>query len=73
MSFHGNKFEIKTVITNNLLNDIYNLMFGDVVIHHSHFTDEIVGCHLKLCNRGKHKAWFPYFHIIFSAFIFSLL
>ena len=42
MSFPGNKFEIKTVITNNFLNDIYNLMFADVVTI-SNFTDEIVG------------------------------
>ena len=42
MSFPGNKFETKTVITKNFLNDIYNLMFGDVVTI-SNFTDEIVG------------------------------
>lgn len=42
MKFPENKFEIRTVITNNFLNDIFNLMFGDLVIHHSNVTEEII-------------------------------
>ena len=42
INFLKNKFETKTVIIKKKLNNIFNLMFGDVAIHYSHVTVEII-------------------------------
>ena len=56
INFPKNKFEIKTVITNNFLNDAVNPIFGDVVIHHSHVTDEIIDYPHNFYNKKMREA-----------------
>ena len=51
MNFPDKQLEIKTVITKNFLNDVSNLMFGEVVIHYLHITGKIVGYAYNCCNK----------------------
>lgn len=51
INFLKNKFETKTVITKKKLNNIFNLMFGDVAIHYSHVTVETIDYAHNFCNR----------------------
>ena len=51
INFPRSKFEIKTVIMNSFLNDTFNLIFGDVVIHHLHVTWEINDYPHNFCNK----------------------
>ena len=58
MKFPQNKFEIKTLVTKHFFNDIINLMFGDIVIHHLDVRGEIIGyvhdfCYKKLKENQK--------------------
>ena len=55
MKFPENSFEIKMLVTKNLLNDIINLMVGSVVIHPSHMTGDIIGYAHDFCNRKLKK------------------
>ena len=55
MKFPENSFEIKMLVTKNLLNDIINLMVGSVVIHSSHMTGDIIGYAHDFCNRKLKK------------------
>ena len=51
INFPENKFQIKNVITKHFLNDIFNLMVRDDVIHHSHVTGEIIDYAHNLSNK----------------------
>ena len=45
------KYKIKTVVTKNFYNNVFDLLFGDVVIHHSHITGKIIGYAHDFCNK----------------------
>ena len=45
------KYKIKTVVTKNFYNNVFDLLFGDVVIHHSHITGKIIGNAHDFCNK----------------------
>ena len=51
MNFADKQLVVKTVITKNFLNNVSNLMFGEVVIHHLHIMGKIVGYAYNFCNK----------------------
>ena len=69
MDFPQNKFEIKTVVTKEFFNNVRNLIYGGYVIHHSHVTDEIIGCAHDFCNEKIREN--TYFIPVFEHNLFS--
>ena len=50
MKFPQNKFECETVATNDLSENIHEIINAKVHLHHSHFTGEVIGYALDFCN-----------------------
>ena len=68
MKFPENIYEIKFLLTKNFLNNVINLMVGDVVIHDSHKSGEIGYAH-DFCNKKlkENQRFIPVFtHNLFS-------
>ena len=57
MKLPDNKYKIKTVVTKNFYNNVFDLLFGDVVIHHSHITGKIISYanNFAIKSLDKHK------------------
>lgn len=51
MKFPPKRSEIKTLVTKNFFNGVLNLMFGEIVIHHSHVNGQIVGYSHNFYNK----------------------
>ena len=51
MKFPENNHGIKPIVTKNIFNDIMNLVFGNVVIYHSHVRGKIIGYAHDFCNK----------------------
>lgn len=43
MKFLQNKIEIKTLAIKNFFNNVINFIFGEIVIHNSHVSSDIIG------------------------------
>ena len=43
MKFLQNKIEIKTLVIKNFFNNVINFIFGEIVIHNSHVSSDIIG------------------------------
>ena len=74
MNFPSNKFDIKTVVTKNVYNNMINLMYWSYVIHHSHVTSEINRCAHNFCTQKVRKNLkfvfvFPHKMFIFDSFL----
>lgn len=51
MKFPQNNTEIKTLVTKNIFNNVINFIFGEIVVHHSHVSGDIIGYAHVFCNR----------------------
>ena len=52
--FPGYDEEIKVFVSKNVLDTILNLVFNDIVIHHSHISGNVIGYAHNFCNQ-KYK------------------
>ena len=69
MDFPDNEFEIKTVVTKDLI-------YGGYVIPHSHVTGEVIGYTHDFCNkkiRENHNLILVFAHNLFSFNFFFVL
>ena len=71
MDLLKNKFEFLTKITKNFFSNVINLMYGKIVLHHSHVTGEIIGFAHDFCNQKvrENKIFFLCLLIIFLVLI----
>ena len=51
INFPSNKFDIKTVVTKNLYDNIINLMYGSYQMYYAHVTEEINGYVHDFCSQ----------------------
>ena len=49
--FPGCNEEIKTFASRNFVDSVLNLIFNDIVIHHSHISGNIIGYVHNFCNQ----------------------
>ena len=51
MDFPGDYFDNKTLVSKYFFDSVLNLIFGDVVLHHSHINGRIFGYAHNFCNQ----------------------
>ena len=51
MGFPNNKFEALTIVTKNFFSNVINLMYGKIVLHHSHVAGKVKGFGHSFCNQ----------------------
>ena len=73
MKFPTNELKPQIVVSKNFFYGVLNLLFSDVVIHHSHISRQIISYAHDFCNRKVKQSQYLSSHITCSNLIFSLL
>ena len=50
--FPGYNEDVKVSVSKNVLESVLNLMFIDIVIHHSHISGNVIGYVHNFCNQN---------------------
>ena len=59
MDFPGDKFDKKTLVSKTFFDSVLNLIFGDVVLHHSHINGKIFGYAHDVCTQKVKESRSP--------------